>query len=261
MLPDDGTCLPLPAAARSPREPPGEEAAGIELLPERPPDYTFYRLPVGLERAEPRPDGVLLHEAPGTPVTAPALEDQDGPAELRRDPAPELRLVSLHTVRRATAVRRYLVVLDPVRVELPTTERTLAPGARVGRILPGSHGSILLLTVRQLRQATDSSTLSAAELLENAHSSPCDPPNVLQRKAPSPQTRNAGLACARPAFPLANRAQRWLVLSNDEPWHDTYVTVFGRRPAPTKRSKRRSVAGQFATSSSLPISWSSVWAT
>jgi hypothetical protein len=181
MLPDDGVCLPLPhppAALASKRD---DEVSAIELLPERPADYRAYRLPSAVDRAEPNEDRAMLHVRPGAPVLALALEGQVGAAELRRDEGTPKRLVALHTVHRADAERRYLVVLDHLRVELASDVRSLTAGTRIGRVVPGPSGSVLELSVRQLRQATDTA-LPTAQLLDDAHSIACDPRNVLERQ-------------------------------------------------------------------------------
>jgi hypothetical protein len=185
MLPDDGLCLPLPASAqKAPALARVEEASSIELLPDRPSDYAEYQLPVTPERIEPNGEGARLRVAAGAPVHALALEGQVGPAERRSEAAASGRLVTLHTVRRAESERRYLVVLEPLRLELAEREHALAAGLRVGRAVLGPAGSTLTLSVRQLRRATDAANLSVAQLLDDAHSIPCDARNVLQRKAP-----------------------------------------------------------------------------
>jgi hypothetical protein len=179
-LPDDGVCLPLPSAA-TPVPARDEEATAIELLPDRPADYGAYRLPSAVLRAEPGGGGALLHHAPGAPVQALALEGQVGAAELRRDEGTPKRLVALYTARRADSERRYLVLLDHLRTELAGDVLSVAPGARLGRVVPGPRGSVLELSVRQLRQATDAA-LPTPQLLDDAHSIACDPRNVLERR-------------------------------------------------------------------------------
>ncbi|MET0411151.1 MAG: hypothetical protein ABW217_07635 [Polyangiaceae bacterium] len=181
MLPDDGTCLPLPSAAATPEPVRNDDSTTIELLPDRPVDYSAYRLPSAVQRAEPGGAGALLHHKPGAPVQALALEGQVGPAELRRDAGTPKRLVALYTVRRADSERRYLVLLDHLRMDLASDVLSVAPGARLGRVVPGPLGSVLELSVRQLRHATDAA-LSTAQLLDDAHSIPCDPRNVLERQ-------------------------------------------------------------------------------
>jgi hypothetical protein len=186
MLPDDGLCLALPAAEAPTRAElaRADDASGIGLLPERPADYAAYRLPVTPTRIEPLPDGVRLHVPARAPVYAPTLEDQVGLAEVLMDAASPTRLVALYTVRRPASERRYLVVLSPVHVELAEREHALAAGTHVGSASSEPRGSSVMLSVRQLRQTTDSAQLSASQLLEDAHSIPCDPRNVLLRRAP-----------------------------------------------------------------------------
>jgi hypothetical protein len=181
MLPDDGVCLPLPSAAAMAAPPRNDDATAIELLPDRPADYGAYRLPSAVQRVEPGGAGALLHHKPGAPVQALALEGQVGAAELRRDERTPKRLIALYTSRRADTERRYLVLLDHLRIELASDVLSVAPGARLGRVVPGPRGSVLELSVRQLRQATDA-RLPTAQLLDDAHSIACDPRNVLERQ-------------------------------------------------------------------------------
>lgn len=181
MLPDDGVCLPLPRAPSSPEPARDDETTAIELLPERPADYGAYRLPSAVQRAEPNGVGALLHHTPGAPAQALALEGQVGAAELRRDEGTPGRSIALYTVRRADSERRYLVLLDHVRVDVGAEVRSVAPGTRLGRVVPGPLGPVLELSVRQLRQATDAA-LPTAQLLDDAHSIACDPRNVLERQ-------------------------------------------------------------------------------
>lgn len=181
MLPDDGVCLPLPRPPAALEPARDSDATTIELLPDRPADYGAYRLPSAVDRAEPSGAIALLHVSPGAAVQAFALEGQLGPADLRRDERTPKRLVALHTVRRADTERRYLVVLDHLRLELASDVRSLSAGTRIGRVVPGPSGSLLELSVRQLRQATDA-TLPTAQLLDDAHSIVCDPRNVLERQ-------------------------------------------------------------------------------
>lgn len=181
MLPDDGACLPLPSPTTTLEPARSDDVTAIELLPDRPADYGAYRLPPAVQRAEPGGAGALLHVSPGAVVQTPALEGQVGAATLRRDGAKPGRLVLDYTVQRADSERRYLLVLDPLKAALSSDVRSVAPGASLGRVVPGPRGSVLELSVRQLRQSTDAS-LPAPQLLEDAHSIACDPRNVLERQ-------------------------------------------------------------------------------
>jgi hypothetical protein len=179
-LPDDGVCLPVPApqaAARQGAQP--ADVPTIELLPDRAESYLAYELPVTATAFEPEGTAVLLRTGARAEVRSITLEHQAGPASRLDEAKPSARVLTLHTVRRADALRRYIVALEPVKLAPRSAQSDVPSNSLLGEVeTRGGPGGSLRLSVRQLRQSTDP-TLPPDQLLSDANSIRCDPRNVL----------------------------------------------------------------------------------
>lgn len=189
-LPDDGVCVPVPAAPRP------SEANNAERIPRRPdrdPDYARYELPV-LSPEHPTveanagssgPDGgparagIVVNVRAGAPVRVVSLEGQEGPASVVY--AGSLMggsLVTLHVVHERDRQREYLVVLGNVG-QVPA----VAPRAKLPRDAPAGTTTLapLTLDVRLVRPNTDVWSVAPNALTDDATSISVDPRNVLER--------------------------------------------------------------------------------
>jgi hypothetical protein len=200
-LPDARVCIPVPA--REPASQPRDLEAKDQVpkRPERPPSYLAYQLPVALldQRIRPsdpleagetrlRTGGFELNAMPGAKVFLPALEAQQGNAEIVH--AGTLlgpTIVTRHRTRFGDSERVYLLILGHLErlAEGLTPGRKLEPGTPVGSIGEGGlTGPVLHLEVRQSRQGVDANTLRPEDLLDPSKTIATDPRNVLALKPP-----------------------------------------------------------------------------
>lgn len=188
--------------------------------PDRPADYGAYRYPVpcdgcvvtegspsrsampgaDLDRSDGvRPsglsyngrDGIDLSVPSGTPVTVPALEHQQGPAELVYvGQLLGASVVTRHAVREADEERDYIVVLGHLDAAPGLADSgarsaiRLHAGQRIGSAVGrGSSGfANVHLEVRRVRRGVDVRGLQPSALIHGASTIACDPRNVLPLK-------------------------------------------------------------------------------
>ena len=220
-LPDDSVCVHWP----DPEEDGVADTAGVDersvnraraesddMIPRRPDrsaDYAAYRYPVPCTACVVTEDDIDRSDVPqharawrgalgaidlsvprGTPVTVPALEHEQGPAELIYvGPLLGTSVVTRHSVREAGDQRDYVVVLGnldaaPGLVSAPPTSRPLRSGEILGSADDrGSSGSVRLhLEVWRVRRGVDVRGLQPSALIHGAKTIACDPRNVLPVK-------------------------------------------------------------------------------
>ena len=189
-LPDDGVCIPVPPPDRGATR--VRPAESIPRRPDRDPEYDRYVLPVEHatsiaelgERASADggalPSGIAIQTEPGTRITVPTLEGQEGPAQVvYAGPFWGTTVVTAHTVRAGGATERYLVALGKLGSARALSSGELAsPGAQLGT----AGSSLLVLATRLVRPGIELRELSAGGLLSDAVSVPVDPRNVLPRR-------------------------------------------------------------------------------
>lgn len=220
-LPDGDVCVPVPdpeAGRQTLAEAQNEhhDRSGrlrvydqIPRSPERPKDFRQYRLPIPAPSRQgfvgsgydlDRPDnqqrrgaelsavghgGVDLAQARGTPVRLVNLEHQVGDAVvLAFGHLFGNSVVTLHTLREASALREYLVIyghLDSIAPGL-TPRQTLKADSLLGYVGDSdSPGTVHLhLEVRRAREGVDAAQLPLGQITQNAKTVACDPRNVLE---------------------------------------------------------------------------------
>jgi murein DD-endopeptidase MepM/ murein hydrolase activator NlpD len=220
-LPDGNVCVPVPdpeagrqALAEAQNE--HHDRAGrlrvydqIPRSPERPKDFRQYRLPIPAPSKQgfvgsgydlDRPDneqrrgaelsavghgGVDLAQARGTPVRLVNLEHQVGDAVvLAFGHLFGNSVVTLHTLREASALREYLVIyghLDSIAPGL-SPRQTLPADSLLGYVGDSDSPGIvhLHLEVRRAREGVDAAQLPLGQITQNAKTVACDPRNVLE---------------------------------------------------------------------------------
>jgi hypothetical protein len=209
-LPEGSACVPLPGPTAAPDEPGAvPRSAGaqehIPRRPDRPADTAAYRYPLGTPDRTPillgafelapdgeqRPGTVDLAAARGDPVAAIALEGQEGDPEVAF--VGELfgiTVGTVHTVREGDRTQRYLVLHG--HLERPGPGVVAGSRLRAGDTLgfagdSGSPGLLhLRLDVRKVREGARLEQLAPRRFLDSAISIPCDPRNVLPRRAAAP---------------------------------------------------------------------------
>ena len=220
-LPDGNVCVPVPdpeagreALAEAQNE--HHDRNGqlrvydqIPRSPERPKDFTQYRLPipapsksgfVGSGYDLDRPDaeqrrgaelsavghgGVDLAQARGTPVRLVNLEHQVGDAVVLA--AGHLfgnSVVTLHTLREAGALREYVIIYGHLDSIAPGISHglTLKADSLLGYVGDSDSPGIvhLHLEVRRAREGVDAAQLPIGQITQNAKTVACDPRNVLE---------------------------------------------------------------------------------
>ena len=195
-LPDGEVCVPVPArdAARREDQPPPRgrvraEPDRIERRPDRPEDFSKYRLPTDLPKGG-SVSGTLVPAARGAAVRLVRLEHQEGEAEVLH--AGELAgvpgriVVTRHSVRDTGGLREYLAIFGNLgRVE-PAVTRGAAPkdGQTLGTVgdaaTPGSPA--LDYEIRRLRSGVDVRSLEPVDFVADARTVGCDARNVLPLK-------------------------------------------------------------------------------
>ena len=205
-LPDHGVCIPVPRTSVGPADatsvlgPGGAPRAGTDFIPrrpDRPADYQRYRWPVPLQAGgiatdvgegsagEPPAVGLIrLEQAPGSEVRLVALDQQQGDAEawfVGELAGPTV--VTLHRTLEAGVERRYLLVHRGLGATAPElgAGASLPEGTVLGFVGPADATGLaaLELGVRLVRTETDLATLAPADALAAAHTTACDPRNVL----------------------------------------------------------------------------------
>jgi murein DD-endopeptidase MepM/ murein hydrolase activator NlpD len=184
----------------------------IPRRPDRPANYDAYQYPVpcnagcvfsgyDLDRTDEQQrrgrhlrhvghGGIDLAAPRGTPVVLMSLDHQEHEAEVVYvGPLFGTTVVTRHTIREAGVLRDYIVLfahLDspgPRLLGHPIGMR-LQPGEVIGFVgETGSPGLVHLhLEVRRVRDGTDLSHLSPADLVASTSTVVCDPRNVLSQK-------------------------------------------------------------------------------
>ncbi len=190
-LPDGDVCVPVPPRQPARREeaPQGRARAEqdrIQRRPDRPADFSKYRLPTELARGV-APSEMLLFAAPGAPVRVVSLEHQEGDAEVLH--AGELTgvsgraVVTLHAVRDAGGLREYLAIFG----NLGAIEPGIARGAKlpdqkkIGSVgAARADGSAALdYEIRRLRSGVTARSLDASDFFADARTVGSDARNVL----------------------------------------------------------------------------------
>ena len=182
----------------------------IPRRPDRPAAYEAYRYPVPCEPAGPRGcvvsgydldrsddrqrrgerlrqvghGAVDLLEPRGTPITAVALENQQGDAEVVYvGPIFGTTVVTQNTLREGGQLRGYLLFFGHLEASAPglCQGSRLREGERVGSVGDtGSPGRVHLhLEARRLRDGVDPAKLTPSAMLDPANTVVCDPRNVL----------------------------------------------------------------------------------
>lgn len=191
-LPDQGVCIPVPRA-----RPEARSEAAIPKRADRPADYGAYRLPVAASGSPAvvsteaagsdggvRGLGISIAAAAGTPVTAMALDGQDGPSEIVF--AGSLiggTVIIRSTVRTSGRTGNYLSVignLDEPRGLAPKTE--LQDGAEIGKSGPEP----LYFEIRLVRAGVDPFAVPADRLLDDSQTVSVDVRNLLRRRRAEP---------------------------------------------------------------------------
>lgn len=204
-LPDHGACVPVPLTPRSEAEAQGpspeRERAGryqeydyIPKLPERPADYSAYRLPVAplatpsslaACQAAGRPSAIDIAQKRGAEVRLARLEQQEGDAEvLFVGPLLGNTVVVRQAVREGGALREYLALYGHLERVAPGLARgsSLSDGALVGFAGDsGSPGVVQLhYEVRRVRPGFEARALEPDDFSKSSRTVACDPRNVLE---------------------------------------------------------------------------------
>jgi hypothetical protein len=194
-LPDGEVCVPVPPrqqAARAEESPQGRARAGhdrIQRRPDRPADFSKYRLPAELAVGT-TPTEMLLPTVPGAAVRLVRLEHQEGDAEVLH--AGELAgvsgrvVVTLHSVRDAGGLREYLAIFGNLGAIEPGITRgsRLADQRKLGGVgaarAGGSPG--LDYEIRRLRSGVVARDLAPSDFVADARTVGSDARNVLPLK-------------------------------------------------------------------------------
>ncbi|HTM45481.1 MAG TPA: hypothetical protein VL137_11025 [Polyangiaceae bacterium] len=200
-LPDNGVCVPLPAA--TPRTASSGSALGVSTpgetigrWPDRPADIALYQLPVeagvaksGLSHPTIDDDQIInITGNAGDPVHPLWLEGQIDKTKIVSISISDSRVITLHAVRHGERSERYLLIYD----HLGSINTALLPGQEVdvaqslGVLSAADNGApLLILSAYRLRHAEGQepekavAPLDAKILLAHANSAPCDLRNVL----------------------------------------------------------------------------------
>ena len=219
-LPDDSVCVRWPddeedvagEASVDERMERREPRAPDDMIPRRPDrsaDYAAYRYPIpctacvvtkdDLDRSDGSPhasawrsarSGIDLSVPRGAPVTVPALEHQQGQAELIYvGPLLGRSVVTRHSVREAGDERDYVVILGnvdatPGLASGAPSARPLRSGELLGSAGDGGASGLVRfhLEVRRVRSGVDVRGLQPSALIRGANTIACDPRNVLPVK-------------------------------------------------------------------------------
>jgi hypothetical protein len=196
-LPDGEVCVPVPAreiARRGADQPsPGgrvrAEHDRIERRPDRPEDFSKYRLPTDLPKGG-SVSGTLVPAARGAAVRLVRLEHQEGEAEVLHAGelagVPGRTVVTKHAVRDTGGLREYLAIFGNLARIEPAVTRGMAPkdGQTLGTVgdaaTPGSPA--LDYEIRRLRSGVVVRSLEPADFVADARTVGCDARNVLPLK-------------------------------------------------------------------------------
>jgi hypothetical protein len=191
-LPDGDVCVPVPPrqqAARAEEPPQGRARAEhdrIQRRPDRPADFSKYRLPTELAPGSP-PSETLFFVLPGATARVVRLEHQEGDAEVLH--AGELAgvggrvVVTLHAVRDAGGLREYLAIFG----NLGAIEPGIARGAKLpdqkklGTVgaARGEGSPALDYEIRRLRSGVTAHSLAPSDFVADARTVGSDVRNVL----------------------------------------------------------------------------------
>jgi hypothetical protein len=169
----------LPGRARA-------EHDRIERRPDRPADFSKYRLPTELTRGA-TPSGTILPAARGAAVRLVPLEHQEGDAEVLH--AGELAgvtgrvVVTRHAVRDAGGLREYLAIFGNLGSIEPGIQRgaKLGDQKKLGTVgeMPPDDSPALDYEIRRLRSGVDVRSLGPADFVADARTVGSDARNVL----------------------------------------------------------------------------------
>jgi hypothetical protein len=164
----------------------------IPRRPDRPSDYARYALPVAASgspkvvASDPTSNGdsgvvragISIAATPTTPVLAPALDGQEGPARIVfAGTLVEQSIATLHTVRTSDRASDYLVIVGRLAGSNALVRKTdVAADTPLGTV----GGSPVYLETRLVRPGVDPFVVPTERLLDDSVSVPVDPRNVLR---------------------------------------------------------------------------------
>ena len=158
----------------------------IERRPDRPADFSKYRLPLELARGA-APNGTILPSTRGAAVRLVRLEHQEGDAEVLHagelDGVSGRVVVTLHAVRDAGGLREYLAIFGNLGSIEPSVVRGAKLGDQkklgtVGELAPDGSPA-LDYEIRRLRSGVAGRSLAAADFVADARTVGSDARNVL----------------------------------------------------------------------------------